>query len=121
MSKGRPWKSSVNLFSHLSRAFGVMCEALGPSTSSSVLLHHTTDRKHASIKFRNHQAIVDNCAWRNREHPTEIMYHIVSIYSLLKKRKIRYMSLIDPEEMVISSISQENKEKGAYVSKLLLL
>lgn len=41
ISNGRPWKSSSNLDSHLSKADGVICEALGPSTSSSVLLHHT--------------------------------------------------------------------------------
>lgn len=41
ISNGRPRKRSSNLDSHLSKAVGVMCEALGPSTSSSVLLHHT--------------------------------------------------------------------------------
>lgn len=41
ISNGRPWKRSSNLDSHLSKACGVMCDALGPSTSSSVLLHQT--------------------------------------------------------------------------------
>lgn len=41
ISNGQPRKRSSNLDSHLSKAVAVMCEALGPSTSSSVLLHHT--------------------------------------------------------------------------------
>lgn len=45
ISNGRPWKRSSSLASHLSKAVGVMCEALGPSTSSSVLLHQTVYRK----------------------------------------------------------------------------
>ena len=46
ISNGRPWKSSSSLDSHLSKAVGVICEALGPSTSSSVLLHHTEKQDH---------------------------------------------------------------------------
>lgn len=57
ISYGRPLKRSVNLSSHLSRAFGVMCEALGPSTSSSVLLHHTADRRVLQFIFRSDCAI----------------------------------------------------------------
>lgn len=45
ISNGRPWKRSSNLDSHLSKACGVMCDALGPSTSSSVLLHQTVYAK----------------------------------------------------------------------------
>lgn len=41
ISNGRPLKRSSNLDSHLSKAEGVICDALGPSTNSSVLLHHT--------------------------------------------------------------------------------
>lgn len=41
ISNGRPLKRSSNLNSHLSKAEGVICDALGPSTNSSVLLHHT--------------------------------------------------------------------------------
>lgn len=41
MSYGRPAKTSSSLDSHLSSAVGVICDAFGPSTSSSVLLHHT--------------------------------------------------------------------------------
>lgn len=41
MSNGTPAKRLFNLASHRSKAVGVMCDELGPSTSSSVLLHQT--------------------------------------------------------------------------------
>lgn len=44
ISYGWPEKRSSNLNSHLSRAVGVMCKELGPSTSSSVLLHQTESK-----------------------------------------------------------------------------
>ncbi|KAJ0953145.1 hypothetical protein HanPSC8_Chr02g0080551 [Helianthus annuus] len=43
MSKGRPWKRSWSLSSHLSRTASLMWIAFGPSTSSSVLLHQTIE------------------------------------------------------------------------------
>ena len=50
ISYGLPSKTSSNLFSHRSSAAGVMWDAFGPSTSSSVLLHHT---KHAYTQNQN--------------------------------------------------------------------
>lgn len=41
MSYGQPAKTSSSLDSHLPNAVGVIWEAFGPSTSSSVLLYHT--------------------------------------------------------------------------------
>ena len=67
ISKGRPLKRSSSLASHRSKAEGVMCEALGPSTSSSVLRHHTARQKTGQLcvgfmRFNSHSR-----AYRNND------------------------------------------------------
>lgn len=53
MSYGRPSKMSSSLSSHLSRTAELMWTALGPSTSSSVLLHQTAEENRFSFFAEN--------------------------------------------------------------------
>lgn len=95
ISNGRPWNRSSNLDSHLSKAVGVMCEALGPSTSSSVLLHHT-------VCARDHKAICFvTCAEMKSKHPWQI-YVSQKMYYL---RRTETANLLTASVICCSTIS----------------